>query len=395
MAIIVGSVRPTPMPGEDQPAEDVADVVGLQADRQRHPRHARREDRRSGGDHDAGTEPGDQAARDQEGEQRDHDRSRHDREPGRQRRPVPHVLGPQHPRQQHRAERDREQERHRRRAGERPHSEQRARRSADCGGARSGARTRSSRTSAPPRTATVRVLPQPHVPPSTSPSVSAPTPAVISSALQPSGHGIRMARHVGQQAPARDQRGHADRHVHEEHPPPARGDQDSADRWTERGGEPAGRRPGPHGAVAALGGKRGQDQPERRRGEQGGAGGLEHPEGDQHREAGRGGARRRRRHEHRHPDAGSRARGGTGRRGARTARAATRRRSRSRSAPTRGRPAAADAEAARHLRERDVDDEQVEARQHDAGAHDHENHVGGGVGPADSRTAGPAETKLT
>ena len=36
----------------------------------------------------------------------------------------------------------------------------------------------------------MRVLPQPHVPPSTRPSVSAPTPAVISSALNPSGHGI-------------------------------------------------------------------------------------------------------------------------------------------------------------------------------------------------------------
>ena len=49
--------------GQQQAAEHVADVVGPQPRRERHPGHARREDRRPGRDHDARAEPRDQRGR--------------------------------------------------------------------------------------------------------------------------------------------------------------------------------------------------------------------------------------------------------------------------------------------------------------------------------------------
>ena len=194
-----------------------------------------------------------------------------------------------------------------------------------------------SRTSASTSTPTVRELPQPHEPPSTSPSVSEPTPPVISSALSEIRHRDRMTRYLGQHPPAGDQRGDPDRHVHQEHPPPARGDEQTADGRSERGRDPADRGPRPDRAMAALGRERRQDQPERGRRQQRRAGRLDHTEGDEHGQAGRGARTPPRRPRRSPPRAESRARGGSGRRGGRTARAATRTRSRSRSAPRRGR----------------------------------------------------------
>ena len=135
-------------------------------------------------------------------------------------------------------------------AGERPHREQRA---VDQRIALAGAVRRRTGRAAPPRAASTPIVrgrrPSPRCSPLTSPKRERADPGGDQHRAQRVGRGHRVAGHLGQPAPADDQRGHADRDVDEEHPPPARGDQQAADDRAERGGEAADRRPGPDRAV--------------------------------------------------------------------------------------------------------------------------------------------------
>ena len=75
---------------------------------------------------------------------------------------------------------------------------------------------------------------------------------------------------VGGAAPSDDERGDADRDVDQEDPTPTGRHQQTADHRSERGGQAAGRGPGPHGAACRRSGVvGGEDQAERRRREQG------------------------------------------------------------------------------------------------------------------------------
>ena len=99
-----------------------------------------------------------------------------------------------------------------------------------------------------------------------------------------------MARErAGRSRQPADERGEADRHVHEEDQAPARVDEHAADDRAERGREPADRGPGADRAVAAFGRGRGEHEPERGRRQQRRARGLHDAEADEHRHA-RGGA---------------------------------------------------------------------------------------------------------
>src|SRR5262249_31697957 len=80
------------------------------------------------------------------------------------------------------------------------------------------------------------------------------------------------------------------RDVDEEDPAPARGNQETADRRTGRGGHRADRGPDADRPGSALAGDGVEQEGERGRGEGGGAGGLEQPRGDEGDRSGRGGA---------------------------------------------------------------------------------------------------------
>ena len=236
-----------------------------------------------------------------------------------------------------------------------------------------------SSSTASASTPIVRGLPQPHEPPSTRPSVSAPTPPVISSALSPSGHGIgcpgisgsRRQPAISAATPIGTFTRNTHRQLAATSRPPTAGPSAAANPPTAVHVRTA--------PCRRSAGKRGQDQPERSRGQQRRAGRLEDAEGDQHRQAGGGGARRRSRDEHRHAEhEAALAAIAVGE----AAEQHEQRRVHDRVTVQHPRqPAEAGrAEAPGHLRERDVDDEQVEARQHDAGADDHEDDVGRGGG---------------
>ena len=252
---------------------------------------------------------------------------------------MPHVLRPQHPGEQHRAERGREQQRDRRGAGER-------RAAGTAPRSISGLRCRAvwsgeqrQRQPPPPSERTsVRASPQPHVPPLTRPSTSAPTPPVISSAPSGVRHGHGMAGHVRQPPPADGQREQPDRHVDEEHPAPARRHEQSADHRAERGRQAADRGPGADRARDRRSGARSRGSGRARSAS---AAPRRPPARPGTRPASAGWSRRRtppRRRRTRPRRAGSRARAGSARPAARTAPATPRRRSRRRSAPTRGPP---------------------------------------------------------
>ncbi len=131
--------------------------------------------------------------------------------------------------------------------------------------------------------------PQPQSLPLTSPKVREATPAVASTTPRASGRSTRVTRDVRESTPADDERGDADRHVDQEDPTPAGGDQQPADDRAHCGGHPTDRGPRSHGSVPAFSRVGGEDQAEGGRREQRRSRRLYETEDDEHADAGGGG----------------------------------------------------------------------------------------------------------
>ena len=158
------------------------------------------------------------------------------------------------------------------------------------------------RITAAASTPTMVVVPHPQLLPSTSPKVSSPTPAVHRTTPSASGRSDWWPGRWGSERQPMIRAARPDRDVDQEHQSPTDRHQQPAHHRSECGGQPAGRRPGPHGSGAAIRLVGGEDEGQRGRCQQRGPRRLDHPEGDQHADAGRGGTRRRGHGEDGHPE---------------------------------------------------------------------------------------------